>query len=69
MANTLATLTGVGRSVGGQPSALLPTLLLICASQLVTGDQLARLTVLGGLGEIRLELAAGRQAVPELSFS
>ena len=69
MATPLATLTGVGRSVGGQPSALLPTLLLICLSQLVIGDQLARLTELAGLGQIRLELAAGRQAVPELSFS
>ena len=44
-------------------------MLLICPSQLVTGDQLARLTVLAGLGQIRLELAAGRKAVPELSFS
>ena len=59
----------MGRSFGGQPSVLLPALLLICLSQLDTGVQLARLTELAGLGQIRLELAAGRQAVPELSFS
>ena len=52
-----------------RPQARSYTLLLICPSQLVTGDQLARLTVLAGLGQIHLELAAGRQAVPELSFS
>ena len=69
MANPLAALTGVGRSVGGQPSALLPTLLLICLSQLDTGVQLARLTELAGLGQIRRGLSASRQAEPETLLS